>query len=383
MTHWRDTKLPGVGTTIFTRISRQAKELGAINLSQGFPDFMPDQHLLDLTHQAMLEGANQYAPLAGVPELLQVIHEHLRTTYDVNYDPQNEITITAGATQAIYTALSTLVYPGDEVLFFEPVFDSYRPAILTHLGVPVPIVLDPPFEALDWDQVRSVITKRTRGVIINSPHNPSGYVWTDADYRELEQIAQQYDLWVISDEVYEHLVYDGAHHLTALAYEGLRDRCLTCFSFGKSLHVTGWKIGYIVATATLTARFRQVHQFTVFVVNHPAQAGIAKYVAMHHPFKQLAPFFEQKRNLLMKQLDPTPFKVIPTQGTYFMVADYRAIRDIPDEEFVSWLMESYGIATIPLSAFYSAPNDLRLVRFCFAKKEETLLEAGRRLRALG
>jgi len=382
MTHWRESKLPGVGTTIFTRISRQANELGAINLSQGFPDYRPDEALLRLTYQAMLAGANQYAPLAGSPALLQVIHDHLKATYHLEYDPAQEITITAGATQAIYTALSALVYPGDEVLFFEPVFDSYRPAILTHLGVPVPVVLEPPFDHLDWDRLMQAITPRTRGIIINSPHNPTGYTWTDADYRQLEVIAGKYDLWVISDEVYEHLVFDGEHHRTALSYPGLYDRSITCFSFGKSLHITGWKIGYVVGSKTMTARFRQVHQFTVFVVNHPAQVGIANYVTENQPFSRLAPFFEQKRNLLKAQLADTPFKLFNPQGTYFLVADYSTIRDVPDEEFVLWLMQEHGIATIPMSAFYTAPNDHRLVRFCFAKKDETLEEAGRRLEKL-
>ena len=376
-----ESKLPKVGTTIFTVMSALAAERGAVNLGQGFPDFDCDPALVDAVTAAMRAGQNQYPPMAGVPSLRARIADKVERLYGRRYDADAEVTVTAGATQAIFTAVLAIVRPGDEVIVVEPVYDSYLPNIELAGGVPVRVPMTDAFRT-DWDRVEASIGPRTRAIMVNSPHNPSGMTMSEADLRRLEEIAVGHGLFVISDEVYEHMVFDGRPHRSACSRPGLAERSFVISSFGKTYHVTGWKVAYCVAPAPLTAEFRKVHQFNVFTVNTPVQHGLAAYMADPTPYLSLAGFYQRKRDLFREGLARTRFRLFPCEGTYFQLVDYRAISDLPEAEFAKWLTTEIGVAAIPLSAFYDEPAEHGIVRFCFAKKDETLRLALERLARL-
>jgi len=375
-----DSKLPTVGTTIFTVMSRLAADCGAINLSQGFPDFQADPALFEATVRAMREGRNQYAPMAGMPELRAAIADKVATLYSVRPDAEQEITVTAGATQALFTAIAAFVRAGDEVIVFAPCYDSYVPAIETVGGKAVYARLGFPDYAPDWEQVRELISPRTRMIIINSPHNPTGSLLDADDLAILAEITRDTDIVVLSDEVYEHIVFDGARHASVLSHAELAARGLVVSSFGKTYHITGWKIGYVIGAATLMAEFRKVHQFNVFTVNTPGQIGIADYMRDATRHEGLAAFYQARRDFFRAQMNGSRFELLPCHGTYFQLARYTAVSDLPDRAFAEWLTREAGVAAIPVSVFYPDGQDDRVVRFCFAKQESTLAAAGEKLR---
>ena len=376
-----ETRLPKVGTTIFAVMSALATENNAVNLGQGFPDFDCDPRLVDMVASAMRSGLNQYPPMPGAPGLRQVIADKIAATYQARYDWNTEITVTAGATQAIFTAVLAIVRPGDEVIVIEPVYDSYVPNIELAGGKAVAVPMSAGFR-VSWQAVRAAVTPRTRAIMVNSPHNPSGTILRDADLRELESIAVEHDLFVISDEVYEHMVYDGEQHQSVSRYPLLASRAFVVSSFGKTFHVTGWKVGYCAAPAPLMAEFRKVHQFNVFTVNTPMQHGLAGYMADPAPWRELPAFYQRKRDLFRAGLAATRFRLLPAEGTYFQLVDYSAISDLDELEFAKWLTAEIGVAAIPLSAFYDRPVENRVVRFCFAKTDATLKLALERLAQL-
>jgi methionine transaminase len=370
------TKLPKVGTTIFTVMSALAAEKGAINLGQGFPDFECDPALLDAVNAAMRSGMNQYPPMAGLPALRERVSEKMARMYGRSYDPVSEITITAGATQAIITAVMALVHPGDEVIVLEPVYDSYVPNIELAGGTAVPVQLNPSDYSVPWDKVAAAITPRTRLIMVNSPHNPTGTTFSAQDMRQLEALVAKHGLYVISDEVYEHMVFDGQPHQSAARFEALAQRTIVVSSFGKTFHVTGWKVGYVAAPVPLMAEFRKVHQFNVFTVNTPMQAGLAAYMQDPTPYLNLPAFYQQKRDFFRAGLAGSKFELYPCAGTYFQLVNYSGVRDdLSEEAFCRWLTTEVGVAAIPVSAFYGAPVENKTVRFCFAKREETLSKA--------
>ena len=377
-----NSRFPSMGTTIFTVMSRMAAECGAINLSQGFPDFQADRSLFDAMHRHMLAGRNQYAPMAGVPELRQGIVDKVAALYGTRFDVESEVTVTAGATQAIFTAIAAFVRPGDEVIVFEPVYDSYVPAIETVGGTAVFGQLRFPDYAPDWEQVRRLVTPRTRMIVVNSPHNPTGSLLTAVDVEKLAEIVRGTDIVVLSDEVYEHILFDGERHASLCGHPELAARSIVVSSFGKTYHITGWKIGYVVGPAALMAEFRKVHQFNVFTVHTPSQLALAEYMQDASRHLGLAAFYEKKRDFFRVLLAETPFQLLPCRGTYFQLASYRAISERPDREFAEWMTREVGVAVIPVSVFRADGHDDRVVRFCFAKKEETLVAAGERLRRL-
>ena len=377
-----DSKLPWVGTTIFTVMSKLAADCGAINLSQGFPDFQADRSLFDAVHRAMLAGRNQYAPMTGVPELRGAIACKIAALYGCHYDSEAEITVTAGATQAIYTAIAAFVRPGDEVIVFEPVYDAYVPAIETVGGKAVPVPLCCPGYRYDWQQVRQCISPRTRMIIVNSPHNPSGALLTAADLAALAELVHGTEIVLLADEVYEHIVFDGKPHYSLAGHAELAVRSLIVSSFGKTYHITGWKIGYCAAPAALMHEFRKVHQFNVFTVNTPAQLGLAEFMAAPSRHLGLAAFYQEKRDFFRQQLASSRFELLPCDGSYFQLARYSQISNLPDRQFAEWMAREAGVAVIPVSAFYHNGHDDRVVRFCFAKQEETLAAAGEKLRRL-
>lgn len=376
------SKLPAVGTTIFTVMSRLAAECGAVNLSQGFPDFQPEPELFAAVHRHMAAGRNQYAPMTGVPELREAIVAKVADLYGTRFDPEAEVTVTAGATQALFTAIAALVRPGDEVIVFEPVYDSYVPAIETVGGRALPASLCFPDYRPDWDAVRRLVTARTRMIIVNSPHNPTGSLLAASDLESLAAIVAGTDIVVLADEVYEHIVFDGARHLSLAGHPDLRARSLVVSSFGKTYHITGWKIAYVVGPAALMEEFRKVHQFNVFTVHTPSQLALAEYMRDADRHLRLAAFYQEKRDLFRQLLADTPFELLPCHGTYFQLARYGAISHRPDREFAEWMTREIGVAVIPVSVFYASGRDDGVVRFCFAKREETLLAAAERLRRL-
>ena len=389
MTHFLPSRLPRVGTTIFTVMSRLAAECGAINLSQGFPDFSPSPYLLDRVTHHMAAGANQYPPMAGVPSLRAAIAEKVQRLYGAGYDAESEVTVTAGATQAISTAIAACVRPGDEVIVFAPVYASYVPGIELNGGRAVYAHLRFPGFKPDWDEVRALITPRTRMIIINSPHNPSGSVWSAGDMAMLESLVRDTNIVVVSDEVYEHVVFDqdGAggtrRHESVTRYPGLRERSFVVSSFGKTYHVTGWKVAYCLAPRELTNEFRKAHQFIVFTVHHPSQLALADFMRERPEFAdELAAFYQAKRDFFRQQLAGSRFELLPCAGTYFQLATYAAISDEPDTRFVQRLTREHGVAGIPVSVFNPDGDDRHVIRFCFAKNEATLAAAGERLRAL-
>ena len=376
------TKLPTVGTTIFTVMSTLAAEKNAVNLGQGFPDFNCDPHLVEVVTEAMQQGRNQYPPMAGVAELRATVAAKISALHGRDYRAADEITITAGATQAIITIILAVVHAGDEVIVLEPCYDSYVPNIELAGGVPVRVPLTPGTFRPDFDKIAAAITPKTRAIIINSPHNPSGTVWTRDEMLRLQEILAPTDVLLISDEVYEHMVFDGQQHQSASRFAGLAARAFIVSSFGKTYHVTGWKVGYVAAPAALMAEFRKVHQFNVFTVNTPVQYGLAQYMANPAPYLELGAFYQRKRDLFRAGLQHTRFKLLPSEGTYFQCVDISAVSDLPEAEFCQWLTTEMGVAAIPLSAFYGNGFDQRVVRFCFAKKDETLNLALERLSSL-
>ena len=376
------SRLPQVGTTIFSVMSALAAEHGAVNLGQGFPDFDCDPALIDAVHQAMRAGHNQYPPMPGVPALRQAVATKLVATSAHQYCPDAEITITAGATQAILTAILAIVHPGDEVIVLDPCYDSYVPNIELAGATAVRVPLTPGSFAPDFAKIAAALTPRTRLLIINTPHNPSATVWSDAQMRQLQELLAPTNVLLLSDEVYEHMVFDGQQHQSAARFAGLAARAFIVSSFGKTYHVTGWKVGTIAAPAALMAEFRKVHQFNVFSVNTPMQAALASYMADPAPYLELPAFYQRKRDLFLHGLQATRFKPLPTRGTYFQCVDISAVTDLPEADFCRWLVQEIGVAAIPLSAFYGDGFDQQVVRFCFAKEDATLLAALERLKKL-
>ncbi|HJV94840.1 MAG TPA: pyridoxal phosphate-dependent aminotransferase [Albitalea sp.] len=377
-----DSRLPQVGTTIFTVMSALAQQHGAVNLGQGFPDFDCDPKLIDAVAQAMRSGLNQYPPMTGVPALREAIAEKLASLYGHRYDAGSEITVTAGATQAILTAILAIVHPGDEVIVLDPCYDSYEPNIVLAGGRAVHVPLTPRSFRPDFAAISAALSPRTRAIIVNTPHNPSATIWSAEDMQRLAELLRPTDVIVIADEVYEHMVYDGRQHESAARLPELAARSFIVSSFGKTYHVTGWKVGYVAAPASLMVEFRKVHQFNVFTVNTPVQHGLAAYMADPAPYLGLPAFYQRKRDLFRAGLAQTRFVVLESEGSYFQCVDYAAISDMSEEDFCRHLTSQIGVAAIPLSAFYPGGFEQRIVRFCFAKKDATLQQALERLAAL-
>lgn len=376
------SRLPNVGTTIFTVMSALAAEKNAVNLGQGFPDFDCDPRIVDAVTGAMRAGHNQYPPMAGVPKLRQAIAGKIATLYGHQYDWNTEITITAGATQGLLTSILCAVHPGDEVIVLEPCYDSYLPSIELAGAKAVPVRLEAPLFRIPFDKLAAAITPKTRMIMINTPHNPTGTIWRAEDMQQLADLLAGTDILLLSDEVYEHMVYDGQQHASVSRHPELARRSFVVSSFGKTYHVTGWKVGYVAAPAALMNEFRKVHQFNVFTVNTPVQHGLADYMADPAPYLDLAAFYQAKRDYFRAGLANTRFKLLPSDGTYFQCVDYSAISDMSEADFSMWLTREIGVAAIPVSAFYSEPRESGVVRFCFAKKEETLKLALERLSRL-
>ena len=373
------SKLPQVGTTIFTVMSGLANELGAVNLSQGFPDYETSPELIELVNQAMKNGYNQYAPMAGMMSLREEISKKTEKLYGAYYNPDTEITITAGGTQAIYTAITTVIHPNDEVIIFEPAFDCYAPAIKVAGGIVKSLELEPPDYKINWEMVKRLVNNRTRMIILNSPHNPTATILQKEDIEQLSAIVKNQDILILSDEVYEHLIYDGQSHLSMARYADLRQRSFIVASFGKPFHATGWKVGYCMAPAHLMNEFRKVHQFLVFCVNAPMQVGIAEYLKNEEHYLGLRGFFQQKRDYFRDALKSSRFELLPCSGSYFQSVRYGRISDEKDAELAIRLTKEIGVASIPVSAFYNMGTDHHVLRFCFAKRQETLDKAVDRL----
>ena len=379
------SRLPHVGTTIFSTMSALAQQHGAVNLGQGFPDFDCDPALIEAVHQAMRAGHNQYPLMSGVPALRQAIAAKMEALYGHRYDADREITVTAGATQALLSALLAVVHPGDEVIVLEPCYDAYGPAIELAGGRVVRVKLRPESYRPDLPAIAAALSPRTRALMINTPHNPSGRIWPAEDLQALSDLLAGTEVLVISDEVYEHMVFDGQQHHSAARFPGLTARSFVVSSFGKTYHVTGWKVGYVAAPAALTAEFRKIHQFNVFTVNTPMQLGLADYLREPRHYLDLPAFYQRKRDLFRTGLASTRLRLLPCEGTYFQCVDYSGVSaaaGLAPEDCCRWLTQEIGVAAIPLSAFYAEPGDDRLIRFCFAKKDETLQAALHKLRQL-
>ncbi len=369
------SKLPNVGTTIFTIMSKLAADHNAINLSQGFPDFNCDEQLISLVNKYMMEGKNQYAPMAGLMPLREVIADKIQSLHGTKYDSESEITITAGGTQAIYTAISAIIRDGDEVIIFEPAYDCYQPAIEMNGGTTIYLQLKAPSYSIDWNQVKKVITHRTRMIIINTPHNPTGSIMTADDMRMLEKITDNTNIVIISDEVYEHIIFDNKQHESVSRFPKLAERSFIISSFGKTFHTTGWKLGYCVAPKNLMAEFRKVHQFLVFCVNSPIQYALTDYLKDKNNYINLNSFYQNKRDYFVKKIKNSKFEIIPCGGTYFQLLSYKKLSNEKDTDFAIRLTKEFGIASVPISVFYHETIDNNVLRFCFAKKEETLDKA--------
>jgi methionine aminotransferase len=376
------SKLPSVGTTIFTVMSKLAADIGAINLSQGFPDFDCDPALVDAVARAMREGRNQYAPMQGIPPLRQAISAKFQELYGATYDAETEVTVTSGGTEALFDAVAAVIRPGDEAIVFEPCYDSYVPSIELNGGKPVVISLGYPEYAVPWDEVRAAITSKTRLLIFNSPHNPTATILTSQDLAELTRIVERHDVLILSDEVYEHIIFDGARHESMARTDALRSRSFVVGSFGKTYHATGWKVGYAVAPAPLTAEFRKVHQFVTFSTNPPTQYALAEFLSQRKGYPELAAFYQRKRDLFLDLIAGSRFRPLPSRGTYFQLLDYSAITDEDDMAFALRLTKEHGVASIPTSAFLYNQAAPKVLRFCFAKRDETLAKAAERLKAL-
>jgi len=376
------SKLPHIGTSIFTVMSQLALKHNAINLGQGFTDFPMSEALIDCVTEAMKAGGNQYAHTNGVPLLRERLAEKINSLYGTTINPESEITITPGGTYAIFSAFSTIIQPGDEVIIFEPAYDSYIPNITFNGGVVVPIALTYPNYSIPWDTLKAAITKKTKAILINTPHNPTGMVMTKEDILQLQEIVVSNNLYLISDEVYEHLIYDDKKHESVMKYPELLARSFVCFSFGKTYHCTGWKLGYCVAPENLMKEYRKVHQFNAFSCDTPKQLGIAKHMLDKEAYLSLGNFYQAKRDYLRKLLASTPLKYIPSSGSYFESYSYAAISNESDKSFAEKLVKEYGVAVIPMSAFYHNGTDNKVIRLCFAKKEATLEAAAACLQKL-
>ena len=372
--HKIESKLPDVGTTIFAVMSKMAAEHHAINLSQGFPDFPVSEKLISLVSEAMQKGHNQYAPMPGLPSLRESIAQMIGINHAVILNAETEITITAGATEALFATLMALVKKGDEVIVFDPAYDSYGPAIRLSGGTPVHLKLNNRF-GINWDEVAAAITERTRIIMINSPHNPSGAILTAEDIAQLEQLVLKHDLLVLSDEVYEWIIFDGEQHQTVLKSDILRERSIAVFSFGKTFHATGWKVGYTVAPEQISKEIRKVHQFLTFSVNTPMQWALANYLNNPENYNYLPSFYQKKRDYFSNKIKNSRFEILPCKGTYFQLLSYKEISNKPDTEMAEWLTKEKGVASIPVSVFYADKTDRQVLRFCFAKSEETLDKA--------
>jgi len=369
------SKLPNTETSIFAVMSGLANQYNAINLSQGFPDFPVSRELISLIHQNMMADKNQYAPMPGVLELRQAIAQKIDFLYGNKVNPDTEITITAGATQALFTAITAFVGKGDEVIIFEPAYDSYDPAVRLNGGIPKHISLQSPDFKIDWDLVKDTITSKTKMIIFNTPNNPGGFVFEKEDMLRLTEITRDTDIIVVSDEVYEHIIFDGLQHQSALLYDELMRRTIAVYSFGKTFHATGWKMGYVVAPEHLMIEFRKVHQFNVFCVNTPIQYALATYLKDENNYLNLPAFYQSKRDVFVEAIKGSKFKVIPSHGTYFQLLDYSAISDMPEFDFAVWMTKEKGLASIPVSSFYHDKKNQQILRFAFPKEEETLIKA--------
>jgi len=377
------SKLPHVGTTIFTVMTSLARELGAINLAQGFPDYDPPERLKELLEKSVQTGHNQYAHMAGVLELRQAIASKLEVSYGRRIDAENEITITLGATEAIFSAIAGLVHPGDEVILLDPSYDSYAPAVILAGGRPIHIPLQPPSFRVDWQRVRDAVTPRLRMVMINTPHNPTGAIIRPAELDMLAEILRPTDAFVLADEVYEHMVFDGAKHASIVAHDELFERGIATYSFGKPMHATGWRVGYAVARPEITREIRRVHQFNTFSIAAPLQHAIADFLReVPEHSGQLNDYYQRKRDLFLGALRGSRFTWTPSEGTYFQLLDFRQISDATDVEFADRLVRDVKVASIPVSVFYETPPKLSVVRFCFAKTDSTLEQAAERLRRM-
>lgn len=374
------SKLPGVGTTIFTVMSSLAAEHNAINLGQGFPDFEMNTKLVSFVNNAMLTGHNQYVHMCGLPALRERIAEKVSALYNNSISAEDEITITPGGTYAIYTALTSILNKGDEVIIFEPAYDSYIPNIEINGAIAILIPLSFPGYRIDWQSVKEKITPKTKAIIINSPHNPSGSVLDESDMKALQDITRNTGIFIISDEVYEHLIFDDKVHHSILRYPELYERSYVCFSFGKIYHCTGWKIGYCIAPPALMEEFRKVHQFNCFTCNSPMQYALADFLERKNEYLHLGSYLQKKRDFFLTAMQQTKFKPLPSYGSYFQVYSFENISDENEKDFAIRLVKEFGVATIPVAAFYKNPVENKVLRFCFAKKESTLEEAAHRLR---
>jgi methionine aminotransferase len=374
-----NSKLPTVGTTIFSVMSKLAQEHNAINLSQGFPDYETDPKLVDFVATAMKNGHNQYAAMPGYPQLRELIADKTEALYGATYDPETEITITAGGTQAIFTAIAAVINPNDEVIIFEPAYDCYAPTIKLYGGLVKPFQLHAPDYTIDWEMVKKLFSSKTKMIILNSPQNPTGSILTKDDIEALIKLVKHTDVLILSDEVYEHLIFDGAKHESVALYPELRERSFIVASFGKLLHTTGWKLGYCMAPAQLMNEFRKVHQFNVFSVNTPMQVGITEYLKQEKIYEKLPAFFQQKRDLFRSLMAQTRFKLLPCRGSYFQCVSYSEISDEKDTVMAKKLVTDFGVASIPISAFYTKNTDDKILRFCFAKADDTLRSAVEKL----
>lgn len=376
------SKLKNIGTSIFAVMTKLANEKNTLNLSQGFPDFDISDNLIELVNHYMKLGKNQYAPMPGVPELRKSISDKIEKLYNCNYDFENEITITAGATQALYTAISVLINPGDEAIIFEPAYDSYAPSVIANGGKPVFISLETPDFSIPWEQVIKAINNKTKLIIINSPHNPTGAIINREDIAELEKIVSNKDIFVISDEVYEHIVFDNYRHISICESEILRKKSFVISSFGKTFHTTGWKIGYCAAPKLLTEEFRKLHQFIVFAVNTPIQFAYADFLKDEINYLNINSFYQTKRDYFLEMISGSKFKTLHSFGTYFQLLDYSDISSLDDFNFCVELIEKIGVAAIPLSPFYANPTNQKLIRICFAKRDKVLADAAERMKKL-
>lgn len=373
------SKLPNVGTTIFTVMSQLAQQHGAINLSQGFPDFDCSPELIRLVTKYMQKGFNQYSPMSGVWELREEIAQKSEELYGSNYHPETEVTITTGGSEAIFSIISAFISPGDEVIIFEPAFDLYRPVIELFGGIVKAVQLKSPDFEINWNEVKNLVSPKTKMILLNNPNNPAAYLLKNSDFLNLIEIVKDTEILILSDEVYEHMVYDEEKFISVSQFPELKNRSFVVASFGKLFHITGWKVGYFLAPEELTKEVRKVHQYNVFCVSTPVQFALAEFMKNKEEYLGLNQFFQQKRNFLMEGMDTTPFKIIKPKGTYYLLADYSQISDLNDVEFSKLLTETHKVATIPVSAFYENPPQEKLLRLCFAKKQETLEKAIERL----
>lgn len=376
------SKLPSTGISIFAIMSKMAAEYKAINLSQGFPDFNCSEELIELVHKFMKEGMNQYAPMPGLPSLRKIISDKILKLYKADYNFETEITITAGATQALYTAISAVIHSGDEVIIIEPAYDSYVPAVVVNGGVPIYSEMTAGEFKINWSDIRKKISRKTKAIIINSPHNPTGSIIDEADIKMLEQITDGTNILIISDEVYEHITFDGMNHVSISSSAELKKRSFVISSFGKTFHTTGWKVGYCCAPEDLTNEFRKIHQFIVFAVNTPVQHAYSTFLLNENNYLSLNDFYQKKRDLFLQSISGSRFKSKPASGTYFQLLDYSLISDKSDMDFSEWITKEIGVAVIPLQPFYSKYNSQKLIRVCFAKKDEVLIQAAKILKSI-